>query len=406
MDKDGSFDASPPPVGGLGNFKGVMLCNRPVDSGPGAQPGGGGVSGDGTALPFRSMAASTHGLSEQVGLTPSRNFEPTVKKRGPSAALRRHVKWLKELQLQMKDERDQVEAEDVDAEEREQKMKVAFHRHRDGVRQMIQERDAADEAEERVLKEEKSAERQAARANDPKRKAQAAPAKPLWAMSEKEKDVFEEGEADELINFAENLDYEKFIADIDFREGLGALKDRAGKLKREQDAFKDALIRDFNQQAEDEERSTSAGGSPRALEGVDGQSVLGDLRSEYSHGSRRSLRDEREGGAERGEQWDSSTNAGDDRKHFGREVREQAEEVLEYNPQMRGIHSKDSVQRIIEKARAKEAAEPPPKDLQEMMLREGPAPVPVISASSDTQNRLHKPVDPSSLPYLYRSPAI
>merc|ERR1712048_1074624 len=144
-------DAAPPPVGGLGNFKGVMLCNRPVDD-HAAQ-----AASDGPK-PFKSMIASTHGPSEQLGLTPCKNFEPTVKKRGPSAALRRHVKWLKDLQDQMKEERDQVDEEEAHVRDREERMKETFHRHRDGVRQMLKERNDAEDAEEEALKMKKRAE--------------------------------------------------------------------------------------------------------------------------------------------------------------------------------------------------------------------------------------------------------
>merc|ERR1712232_207070 len=94
-------------------------------------------------------------------------------------------------------------------------------------------------------------------------------------------------EAEDLIAFAENLDYDKMMGDIDFRHKVGALKDRHNKLQKEQDAFKDALVADFNAMAEDEERSTSAGGSPRSgnariEDGIDGHGLLGDLQSEYS----------------------------------------------------------------------------------------------------------------------------
>merc|ERR1712190_50462 len=97
--------------------------------------------------------------------------------------------------------------------------------------------------------------------------------------------------------------------------------------------------------------------------------------------------------------WDSSTACGDERPHVDNETRSIADSVLESNPQIRAVHSKESVQKIIEKAREKTS-------LAEHMAQEGPVPVPVITASADTQNRLHKPVDPSMLPYLYRSPAI
>lgn len=409
MVQDGGFDPAPPPVGGLGNFKGVMLCNRPSDD-----SGGQGHGGDGPA-PFRSMAPT--GVGEQLGLTPCRNFEPTVKKRGPSAALRRHVKWLKELQVQMKEERDQVEAEDLDADEREKRLKAAFHKHRDGVREMMRQRDEDDAAEEKAemerryqerlrKKEEKEATKAAKlakeRGEDVKDKTSKS-TKPLWAMTEAEKEVHEEMEADDLINFAEGLDYDKFINDIDFRQALGVVKDRAGKLQKEQDAFKDALLRDFNSMADDEERSTSAGGSPRRLEdGLDGQSLLGSecRGSDYGGASRRSAGRDRYGEGD----WDGSTNCGDDRPPIDREAKALAERIIESNSNIRAVHSKDSVAKIVAKQR--QAVEELPADLNDAMRREGPAPVPVITTSADTQNLLYKQVDPSTLPYLYRSPAI
>merc|ERR1719379_3055075 len=87
-------------------------------------------------------------------------------------------------------------------------------------------------------------------------------AKPLWAMTEQEKDEFEEGAADDLIDFAEGLDYDKFIGDLEFKQGLEALRDRAGKLSKEQNSFKDALIQDFNASnadEDDEDQSTAVG---------------------------------------------------------------------------------------------------------------------------------------------------
>merc|ERR1719269_93102 len=80
------------------------------------------------------------GCGEQIGLTPCKTYEPTVKKRGPSAVLRRHVRWLKELQGQMKEEREQVECDEADDAERRQRMKDQFDKHRDDVRQMMADR--------------------------------------------------------------------------------------------------------------------------------------------------------------------------------------------------------------------------------------------------------------------------
>lgn len=230
--------------------------------------------------------------------------------------------------------------------------------------------------------------------------AHAPVSKPLWAMTEQEKDHCEEEEADDLINFVENLDFDKFVGDLEFRQALGALKDRTGKLKKEQDAFKDELLANFNASYDDDDEASTAAGSAKLEDGVDGQSVFGDLKSEYSVASSR--RSRKEGRENVQKDWDNSTNA-EDRPAVDQEVKEMAEAVLEANPKFRAIHSGASVQKIIEKVRGDQAVE---VNLVDHMRLEAPCPVPVITASSDTQNRLYKPVDPSMLPYLYRSPAI
>jgi hypothetical protein len=79
-------------------------------------------------------------------------------------------------------------------------------------------------------------------------------------------------------------------------------------------------------------------------------------------------------------------------------MKDAAERVLESAPHMRAVHSKESVQRLIEHAREK-------GDLIGTMRRDVPS-LPVIVESADVQNRSNKRVDPSQLPYLYRSPCI
>eukprot|EP00930_Biecheleria_cincta_P100242 TRINITY_DN91876_c0_g1_i1.p1 TRINITY_DN91876_c0_g1~~TRINITY_DN91876_c0_g1_i1.p1 ORF type:complete len:417 (+),score=106.96 TRINITY_DN91876_c0_g1_i1:138-1388(+) len=416
MDGGASFDVAPP-MPDLGNYKGVMLCNRPSEA-PKA-----GAAGGGDAGPFRSMVAPTYG--DQVGLTPARNFEPTVKKRGPSAALRRHVRWLRELQEQMREERDQGTQEEQDEEERRQRFKAITDKHREAVRDMMNARDDQQREDAKIERAAKLAMRgveTAAAAAPPgstapayaiaqESQAPAAPAKkgagskaakPLWAMTEKEREDFEEEEADDLINFAENLDYDKFVGDMEFRSALHALKDRTGRLKKEQDAFKDDLLANFNTADDDEYEESTVAGSSKLEDGLDGQSLLG---SEYSVSSSRRARERRERQEHRDADWDNSTNAGDDKfAKVDPDLQEIAEIVMENAPHMNKIHSKQSVTKLIEKARAKGGSMP--DDLVDLMRQEGGCVVPVITTSADTQNRLHKPVDPSQLPYLYRSPAV
>lgn len=373
------------PLSGLGNFKGVMLCNRPSD-GPTSKLGGGGEG----PTPFKSMVAQNHG--EQLGLPPAKKEEgskPEVKKRGPSAALRQHVRWLRELQDQMQGERDMVDDEERNAEARKQKLKAIAAKHREGVRQMLEERD--------VYYQQPGAS---------KKPATTKASKPLWAMTAQEKDVFEDEEADSLISFAENLDFDKYVGDLEFKTGVEAMRDRAGKLQKEQDAFKDALLADFNSKLDEDDEETSAGGSPRSLnqqDGVDGQSLFGDVKSEYSVSSSR-----RSKGADRYNKdgkpdWDACTSCGDG-PQVDHTIKDQASQILESHSQIRAVHSKGSVSKLVEKARQAQTSQP--RDLVEHMQSEGPVTAPKITASEDTQQRLHKPPDPSQLPYLYRSPAI
>lgn len=408
LGKDGGvFAAAPPPVSGLGNFKGVMLCNRPVDESSKLSDGDG-------YKPFKAMISATEG--DQLGLQPLRKFDHTVKKCGPSAALKKHVKWLKELQQQMNSERDQIgDDENADAE-RKVKMKAFFEAQRDNVRKMMHHRNATFAANDGVdvfagptfapvNQQDPVATAEARRKDAAKTKANV---KPLWAMTAREKDVFEEDEGDSLIDFAENLDYEKYIGNLDFRQGLEALRDRHGKLQKEQDAFKDALVRDFNASADDEAQSTSVGSQDLEgeLDGIDGLSILGsDFGGQGGGASRRGDRD-LQGGDGRSD-WDNSTACGDERPAAEREVKAAAERILEAAPHLKGIHSKESLQRIIERSRELEGVQPKqPFDLVDVMRNDPACAAPVIVASADTQYRLHKPVDPSSLPYLYRSPAI
>ncbi|CAK9004599.1 Hypothetical protein SCF082_LOCUS8253, partial [Durusdinium trenchii] len=218
-------------------------------------------------------------------------------------------------------------------------------------------------------------------------------------MTEQEKDHFEEEEADDLINFVEHLDFDKYVGDLEFRQALGALKDRTGKLKKEQDAFKDELLANFNVSYDDEDsQASTAAGSAKLEEGVDGQSIFGDLKSEYSVASSRRSRHSgdqqnrplgslmpslafcsvgekiekmgrKTGSASQLYNEDHSTNP-DERPVVDQEVKDMAEAtrtlpeslmsagrvpgmgqaVLEQNPKFRAIHSGASVQKIIEKA--------------------------------------------------------
>lgn len=50
--------------------------------------------------------------------------------------------------------------------------------------------------------------------------------KPKWAFTEQQLGLDEEEDVDDLLNFANNLDYNQFIEDIEIRAALKAIRDK------------------------------------------------------------------------------------------------------------------------------------------------------------------------------------
>jgi len=304
----------------------VMLCTRPPDDASRSR----GLDGSKKQPEFKSTVAATCG--EQVGWAPPKRVDENrteIKKCGPSAALRRHVQWIKELQEQVKADRHHIENSHVSEEERRKKLSAAFKKQRDAIRKIKQDAvsDQADvepEVLEAILKPSQSAKSRS---------------KPMWAMTAGEKDDFEEEQAADLINFAEDLDFDRYIDDLEFRHCLQVVRDRAKKLQKEQDSFKESLVREFEQ---------AAGGDDDADAADDAYSDVASSAGGQSSMRRRKLKCEADGKPE----WDASTSCGDERATADSDARSVAESILESNSQLRGVHSKHSVQKLVEKAAA------------------------------------------------------
>lgn len=54
--------------------------------------------------------------------------------------------------------------------------------------------------------------------------------KPAWAVTEKQKEDAKETEIDELLEFAYELDYEKYMEDYEVRQALAIIKDRVNEI--------------------------------------------------------------------------------------------------------------------------------------------------------------------------------
>ena len=57
-----------------------------------------------------------------------------------------------------------------------------------------------------------------------------APQKPAWAMTEQQTEDNKEAEIDDLLEFAYELDYEKYMEDYEVRQALAIIKDRVNEM--------------------------------------------------------------------------------------------------------------------------------------------------------------------------------
>ena len=57
----------------------------------------------------------------------------------------------------------------------------------------------------------------------------------MWALTEKELEESKEKEVDDLLEFAYELDYEKYMEDFEVRQALAIIKDRVQEMKKDDD---------------------------------------------------------------------------------------------------------------------------------------------------------------------------
>jgi len=82
-------------------------------------------------------------------------------------------------------------------------------------------------------------------------------AKPKWALTEKNLEDEKEKEVDDLLEFAYELDYEKYMDDYEVREALAIIKDRVKEIKQDQD-WKEKITKEWNDAGADEAGAAAA----------------------------------------------------------------------------------------------------------------------------------------------------
>lgn len=377
----------------IGNYKGVMLCNRPFAGATAGAHAGGGGSSDKPA-PFIT-GINKEGMHPR-GWDPSkRERKNTVPERNyKNTALSKHKQWLRRLQKQRDAAIAKAEEDEVARAARHEAFLAQQQRMRDVVRGLADVDDSADaaaagdgitgsgfdaNAQERALQ-------QGILTAAQQRKVKAS-TKPAWAYTAEAKEKAEEEEADALLRFAESLDFEKYLDDLDVRAAMEVAQAQLEALEKE---------RAEEDEAEAEEKAAlEAEAKAAAGEGDEGKG------GEESKSERKVVALN----AESLKQFDANNAAsGEDaprRKDLDAGSVMTAASAAE---SIRSVHSKKSLQAVIDRERRKKLGASMPA------IAEAEAPkvaAPRIVTHDDTDgSRIKNKSLVSQLPYMNRNPAV
>jgi len=368
-----------------------MLCNRPTEPTARGGPGQANLTPSIDAPSFRPVGLP----AEPLGLNPAKEnlvsnvvavHEEAARRRatmpqpaGPPNVLNKHRAWLAEMARKKADLNNELQASAQAAEAKRTKFVAYTKQLRVAVRQR-----AAETGYSATLpfdKEEKLPE------DKPKAVvSKANSSKPKWALTEEKAEAVEDDEADELVDFANNLDYDSYIDDLEVRQALSVIRERIDTEK---------AMAAVAQAAEDADLAVEdAGGDWREAflsgwNGEDDAQERGSVRS--------SAAPKRAAAGETAQQpdWDSSTAMGDTKKAASEDARQRAAELLESNPGLAAKHSVKSLAAVVQKTN--------PQDDPAEISKLPPLKIVTVHEHPRVQE---KNVDPSNLPYLHRNPAI
>lgn len=206
---------------GIGNYKGVMLCNRPfggVSSSKKEASGEAKVGGN-----FRAGK-----VPDEMGLKPLRDFPKPMRFR-KETALTKHKKWLVELQ-QTKDE---LEAKYLAEMERKEAQKAKFRANEDKLRAQAR---AIRQANYEKAKAEGKTGHTTEKTNERNIGKNKKKVAPKWKLSKAHAEGVEseekEAEEDELLQFAESLNFDEYIHDVEVKTMIEAVQKRIKELEK------------------------------------------------------------------------------------------------------------------------------------------------------------------------------
>jgi len=417
----------------LESYKGILLCDRPADARqnrsanqlpPFLPPGNTDLDrGNGNlGLPPSLETRAKNQLSTTGRARPGETIA-----RSSKAALTKHRKWLSSFASEMKRMKEEEKDQQYRATVREAALREREAAKRRGEGSLVnssapQAGGSAAPAPAAPAPADDQPEQQASQTppapappsgKPPKKakKAKGGSKKPKWAMTEEEAEDAEFDEARELMDFAAELDYDAFVKDFEVQEALAIMRDRVKEIAEEKGIDLEEARR--ARRADDDDDAAS----------VTTTSTV--ARARAAGGGAKAVRARRAAGdddaSEAGDRpaWNDSTST-TIRKALAGDALKLAERVLQTSDQLRKVHSKMSMAKLLEDAAMEigagqtqrhvtlpaESVIVPPRIATvaaEATGDAGNAPQPAKRILTEMRQSKSKA---QNLPYLYRCPSI
>jgi len=375
----------------INNYKGVMLCTRPNEN-----------IAPSKDLPFVSRVDP----KDQLGINPVRKVTTHVPVKKGNPILRRHRAWLEDFKQRMREKRENEETKDRTEKERfdrireqaqlsKQRTQEYVDGYLDAIHSEKPQRNSSQEHRQvHVQQEQPSPNEKLVKQEKANKKKKEKSLKPKWAYTEEQLKEEEEQDIDDLLEFTNGLDYDKYINDLEVKHMVSALKKRIDELKnKEEDDWKNKIVDEWNNERKTVQPSkVDLSYDARS----DTRSMMSEGRSVASERTQKSIQDIKTKITSKEKDWDklSTTTKKNAVTLEERIAKHVADEILRNHTEFRHFHSNASVRKILEKEAQKH-----------LEANHGGIKAPEIVANKEYFTR--KDIrDPNNLPYLHRNPAI
>ena len=240
------------------------------------------------------------------------------------------------------------------------------------------------------------------------------PDKPAWALSIAEAEEVEEADVDDLLNFAQNLDFDKYVDDMEVRQALQAVRNRINELADRTDEKVSKI------QAKQEEQRQE-GVAPLDLDKLNDNQWKKTFADEWNKANRggntdrSNLSTSRSNAVEEADE--DARSVGSRASHMSQGSHESqydaAQRVLQTSRSLRSTHSNRSIRELMKKQAAKGGLD---SIAEEGEADFGPTTKPpqiqkyhkddLSTEHADKHAAKQAKVDASNLPYLHRNPAV